>query len=249
MGDQQHAQVVVELGVHAFGDDPERIDVQTRVRLVEDRHLRLQHRHLEHLQTLLLAAREALVDVARGERLVHLEERHLLAHPAAEVEHRHAALDGVRGVDVGVLVDALEPGVQRRADEAGDAQPGDRGGVLEREEQPQPCALVGRQREQVVALPQHLAAVDDVRRVAHQRVRERGLARAVGAHDRVDLALADGEVDPLEDLAVGLGGRRDAEAADDELAIGGGVGHEVAPWRAVGGSIGGVASWRAGGVE
>ena len=46
-----------------------------------------------------------------------------------------------------------------------------------------------------------LAALDDVGRVAHQRVGEGRLAGAVRAHDRVDLALADGQVDALEDLA------------------------------------------------
>ena len=64
-----------------------------------------------------------------------------------------------------------------------------------------------------------LAALDDVGRVAHQRVGEGRLARAVGAHDRVDLALADGQVDPLEDLVLGCGDGRDAEAADDELLV------------------------------
>ena len=57
---------------------------------------------------------------------------------------------------------------------------------------------------------------------------ERRLAGTVGAHDRVGLALADREVDPLEDLEVGLGGRGDPQVADDELAVVG-VGHEVAP--------------------
>ena len=66
-----------------------------------------------------------------------------------------------------------------------------------------------------------VAAGHDVRRVAHQRVGERRLARAVGAHDRVDLARADLEVDALEDLALGRGDGRDAEAADDEaVAVG-----------------------------
>ena len=37
-------------------------------------------------------------------------------------------------------------------------------------------------------------------RVAHQGVAQRALARAVGAHQGVDLALADRQVDPLEDL-------------------------------------------------
>ena len=63
-------------------------------------------------------------------------------------------------------------------------------------------------------------ACDHVGRVAHQRVGEGRLARAVGAHDRVDLALADGQVDPLEDLVLGVGDRRDAQAADDQLLVG-----------------------------
>ncbi len=73
--------------------------------------------------------------------------------------------------------------------------------------------------------------------MAHQGVGEGRLARAVRAHDRVDLALADGQVDPLEDLVIGGGDGRDAKAADDELLVVGGVGRHgvvMAPWRGVG---------------
>ena len=86
-----------------------------------------------------------------------------------------------------------------------------------------------------------LAALDHVGRVAHQRVGEGRLARAVGAHDRVDLALADGQVDALEDLVLGRGDRRDAEAADDELVVvGGRCAHEAvrAPWSGSAGWLG-----------
>ena len=58
VGDQQHAEVRVEHRVDALGDDPQRVDVEARVGLVEDRHLRLEDRHLEHLEPLLLAAGE-----------------------------------------------------------------------------------------------------------------------------------------------------------------------------------------------
>ena len=102
VGDQQDAQVGVELGVDALGDDAQRVDVEAGVGLVEDRQLGLQHGHLEHLEALLLAAREALVDVARGERVVELEQRHLLAHQHAEVAHADAAARRVRRVDLGV---------------------------------------------------------------------------------------------------------------------------------------------------
>ena len=78
----------------------------------------------------------------------------------------------------------------------------------------------------------------DVGRVAHQGVGEGRLARAVGAHDRVDLALADRQVDALEDLVLRGGDGRDAQAADDEVLVGRrwlvGHGRVRAPWSGVG---------------
>ena len=71
----------LSMRVDALGHDPQGVDVEARVGLVEDRELRLQHRHLEHLEALLLAAREAVVHVPGREAVLHLEERHLLAHP------------------------------------------------------------------------------------------------------------------------------------------------------------------------
>ena len=56
---------------------------------------------------------------------------------------------------------------------------------------------------------------DRVLRVAGDRVGQRRLARAVGAHDRVRLAVADGERDPLEDLlGAVLGLDRDVQVLD-----------------------------------
>ena len=83
-------------------------------------------------------------------------------------------------------------------------RPGIAVGYWKARKSPSRARLSGRELEDVAALPDDLAALDDVGRVAHQRVGEGRLARAVGAHDRVDLALADGQVDPLEDLVLGL---------------------------------------------
>ena len=55
--------------------------------------------------------------------------------------------------------------------------------------------------------------------MAHERVGEGGLAGAVGAHDGVDLALADREVDPLEDLVLRGGGGGDVQVADLEVLV------------------------------
>ena len=104
--------------------------------------------------------------------------------------------------------------------------------------------LSGRQLQQVAALPQDLAALDHVRRVAHQRVGERRLARAVRAHDRVDLALGDRQVDALEDVVVGLGDGCHNEVADHEVVVVRRllVGHDEvrAPWGASG-TVAGIA--------
>ena len=72
--------------------------------------------------------------------------------------------------------------------------------VLEREEQPALRALVGASLGEVLAVEEDLAVGDLVRRVAHQGVRQRRLARAVRAHDRVHLVRVDREVDALDDL-------------------------------------------------
>ena len=64
--------------VHAGSDDPQGVDVQPRVRLVEDRQDGLEHRHLEDLVALLFAARETLVDGPPDELLVDLDELRLL---------------------------------------------------------------------------------------------------------------------------------------------------------------------------
>ena len=76
MGDQQDADLAgLADPVDALGDDPQRVDVQAGVGLVEDRDLRLEQLELQDLVALLLAAGEALVDVALGERRVHLQRR------------------------------------------------------------------------------------------------------------------------------------------------------------------------------
>src|SRR5690625_1515630 len=71
VGDEQDALVPVLLeAVHPVGDDPQRVDVQTRVGLIQDRHLRVQQSKLQDFLTLLLTTGEAGVEVALGERLV-----------------------------------------------------------------------------------------------------------------------------------------------------------------------------------
>src|SRR5262245_55992793 len=73
--------------VDAAGHDPQGVDVEPRVRLVEDRERRIEQRHLEDLVPLLLAARETLVHRPLDELLVDLDEPRLLLHEPEEL-HR-----------------------------------------------------------------------------------------------------------------------------------------------------------------
>ena len=65
-------------------------------------------------------------------------------------------------------------------------------------------APVGLHLGQVLAVEQELALGDLIGRVAHERIGERRLARAVRAHDRMGLVRAHGEIDTLDDLGAVL---------------------------------------------
>ena len=79
---------------------------------------------------------------------------------------------------------------------------------------PRRARLSGGQLEQILAGPGHAAGVDLVVGMAHQRVGQAGLARSVGAHQGVNLALAHREGEALEDL---LAGDADPKVLDLEL--------------------------------
>src|SRR6185295_5732790 len=144
--DQEHPEIGAGERVHAFRNDPERVDVEPRVGLIENRDLGLQDRHLEDLGALLLAAREPVVDVAPGEGVVHLENRHLLLHERPEFLRRKRLL----------LTHLLPAGGQGHPEEVGDAHARDRGRILEREEEALPAPLVGRQLQKILAVQQDL---------------------------------------------------------------------------------------------
>ncbi len=175
-------------GVDPLGDGAQGVDVQARVGLVEDRHLGLEHRHLQDLAALLLAAREAVVEVSRGELAVHVQQIGGVLEVEAEL------LDADRVV--------IAPGVDRHAQEVRHRHAGDGGRVLEGEEQARLGAVLRIGLGDVLAAERDLAVGDLVAGVAHDRVGQRGLAGPVRAQQGVHLALGHVEVDALEDLAV-----------------------------------------------
>src|SRR5690606_15631259 len=88
--------------------------------------------------------------------------------------------------------------------------------VLEGEEETETCPLIRRQLEHILTLPIDRAFCHLVFRVAHQRVRERTLARAVRSHDRVDLTSTYLQVHAFENLFTF---DVDAEVVDDQNSV------------------------------
>ena len=151
VGDQHDAHrgpVDADLA-NALGDDAQRVDVEAGVGLVEDRDLGFEDGHLHDLVALLLAAAEALVEVAVDERAVHAQPLHPVHGGQAQFEHAE--------------VDALA-GRQRLAQELDDRDAGDLLRVLEREEHAGLGAHVGGPVGDVVALEEDAAVGDLVLR-------------------------------------------------------------------------------------
>jgi hypothetical protein len=135
VGDEERAHVGPDERVYAAGDDPKGVDVEPGVGLVENRDLRLQHRELEHLDALALAAREAVVHVAGRELAGHLQPLHRLGELRTELGDRDRVVftAGAR------LADRVHGAAQEARD--GDAR--DRVRVLEGKEETALRALVG----------------------------------------------------------------------------------------------------------
>ena len=143
VGDQQHRLVgLAHDAVDAVADDAQRVDVEARIRLVEDRELGVDDAHLHHLVALLLAARKADVDRALEHLGVHFEARGLGAGELQEFGARQRLFVAGRAL-----------GVQGLAQELDVADAGDFDRVLEAEEQAGGGAFIGFEVEQVDPFP------------------------------------------------------------------------------------------------
>jgi len=190
VGDHQEGPLGRAHPVHALGDDPEGVDVEPGIGLVEHREGGLEDGHLEDLVPLLLAAREALVHRPLDEVLVEVEQFHPVAHQAQEV-HR---------VEFG-LAAVLPDLVDRRLQEVGVVHPGDLDRILEGEEDALAGAFLGLQLRDVLAPVTDDALRDRVALAARDHMRQGALPRAVRPHHRVGLAQRDLEIEAAQDLA------------------------------------------------
>src|SRR5450759_3357481 len=176
-------------GIDALGHDLQRVNVQARIGLVQDRQLRLQHGHLQDLVALFLAAREAFVHGAVHQLLVHVQQLQFLPEQGQEI-------DGIDLIQPTVFVD----GIERRPEEVRVADTGYLYRVLEGHEDAFTGGLLRFHGQEVLAVVRHLARGDGVGLAAGQRLRQRAFARAIRAHDGVHFAGVHLQVNALEDF-------------------------------------------------
>src|SRR5690606_27938097 len=153
----------------------------------QDRDVGLQHRHLQDLAALFLAAGKALIEVTAGKGRIHLQARHGLAQLLAELGQRD-------------LITLFPAGVDRRPQEVGNAHARDFTGILEAEKESRTGALIGFHLQKIFAVEINPAGSDLITRMARQSIGQRALSRTVGTHEGVDLAALDLQRNALEDL-------------------------------------------------
>ncbi len=62
MGDDEEATIGPAQGIHAIGNDAQGIDIEPRIRFIENAELRVEQGHLQHFHALLLAAGKADIE-------------------------------------------------------------------------------------------------------------------------------------------------------------------------------------------
>ena len=189
MGNQHDAHVVsLVSAVHALGHNLQSVDVQAGVGLVENGELGLEQLELQNLVALLLTTGEALVHVTGDEVGVNLQVLHGFLNVLGP---------GTQGGSLAVHCGLCG------AQEVRHGHAGNLNRVLHCEEEASAGTLVNAHLGDVLAVQQNLAGINLVLGVAGDGGSQGGLTGTVGAHDGVNLARVDGQVNALED---GLGG-------------------------------------------
>ena len=86
VGDQQSGIVCRGQLINTTSNDPQRIDIQSGVGFIKDRHHGVEERHLQDFIALLLATGEAFIHAALEKGRVHLHHIEALAHVILKIE-------------------------------------------------------------------------------------------------------------------------------------------------------------------
>ena len=126
--------------VHAMRHDTQGIDIQTTIRLIQDRQFRLQHRHLEDLVPFFLSTATA------GQFIIQLDDRTFLTHQFQEVRSRNR----FQTVIFTVLV-------QRRTHKVHHTNSRDLDRILEAQENTLTATILGRKIQQILTVEDNLS--------------------------------------------------------------------------------------------
>ena len=177
--------------VDAVGYNAQSIHIQSAVGLVKDGESRIEHGHLEYLVTLLLSSGEPYVYLSLCEFRLHLHKCHLLAKKLKEI----ACLERLETLACTMCIDGslheIRDGHTRYLHR-----------ILERKEYSCPCTLLRRHCKQVLSHELYRTGRNRKLRFAGKNCRQSTLACTVRTHHRMNLALADGQIDSFEDLLV-----------------------------------------------
>jgi len=196
MGDEQDRLVrLAHDAVDAVADHTQRIDVEAAVGFVEDGKAGVDNAHLHHLVPLLFAAGKADIHRTLQHVHIHAERARLFARDLQELGARKRGFTAM-----------LALRVQGLAQELHVRHTGDFNRILEAKKQPGRGALMRLHAEQVFAVEGDRPFGHFITGPTRQHIAERRFARAVGAHDRMNLARVQGQVQALEDRLVGDSG-------------------------------------------
>jgi hypothetical protein len=179
----------------------QRIDVEPRIGLVEDRELGVEDAHLHHLGALLLAARKADIHRALEHLHVEAEQRRLLLGELEELAAESGS-SPARALGVEALAQELEVGNAGDLDRILEAEEQAGGGALMRErergDRSTPASRFSASSNAGIQF-RGRAAGHLIARPPAERIGQRRFARAVRPHDRMDLARVDAERQALQD--------------------------------------------------
>ena len=159
--------------------------------LVEDADARLEQRHLQHLESLLLAPGKADVQRPPQHLLIDFQRLRRFAHTPHEFGRREIAFSSRTPVRV-----------ERRLQKSHRADAGNFRRILKRQKHAPKRALVRLELQQVFSVEPNLAGRDLIVRLAGNDVGQGRLARAVRPHDRRDLARIHAETEAVQNRLV-----------------------------------------------
>ena len=191
MRDHQETATGGAQGIHPFGHQFHRIDIQAGIGFIQDAHLGFQHGHLQDFVALFLATRKAHVHRTLEHFGINFQAFGLFAHQFQKIARRDFRLAARFAL-------RIQSGAQKG--HVAHARNFDR--ILKGQEQALSGAHFWVHRQKIGPVQRGAAIGDGIAIAARQNVRQRRFARPIRPHNRVNLASPNRQRDALQDLLI-----------------------------------------------